>query len=211
MQSDLHKLDDPTRRQFMSGAAKTFLGVSLLPGAAFAAGGQDRGLPTRKKPAKKIIYLYMSGGMTHLDTLDPKPDAAPEYRGNLGAIKTSADGVRVSEYLPNLAKHMHHAAVVNSLHSKTGAHAQARYLMRTNYAKRGTIKHPHMGAWLLRYEDRINRQLPGFVSINSGSQSAGGGFFGPSFEPLVIGRPDAGLQDSRRRNGVGIHDSIGSR
>ena len=55
----------------MSGVAKTFLGVSLFPGAAFAAGGNDRKLPVRKNPAKKIIYLYMSGGMSHLDTFDP--------------------------------------------------------------------------------------------------------------------------------------------
>lgn len=181
----------------MSGVAKTFLGVSLFPGAAFAAGGNDRKLPVRKNPAKKIIYLYMSGGMSHLDTFDPKPDAASEYRGNLGVIKTSADGVRVSEYLPRIARHMDKGAIINSLHSRTGAHAQARYLMRTNYDKRGTIKHPHMGAWLLKYQDRINKQLPGFVSINSGSRSAGGGFFGANFEPLVVGKPGAGLQNSK--------------
>ncbi len=197
MHSTIQKLDDPGRREFMSGVAKTFLGVSLIPGAAFAAGGNDRKLPVRKNPAKKIIYLYMSGGMSHLDTFDPKPDAASEYRGNLGVIKTSADGVRVSEYLPRIARHMDKGAIINSLHSRTGAHAQARYLMRTNYDKRGTIKHPHMGAWLLKYQDRINKQLPGFVSINSGSRSAGGGFFGANFEPLVVGKPGAGLQNSK--------------
>lgn len=197
MHSTIQKLDDPGRREFMSGVAKTFLGVSLFPGAAFAAGGNDRKLPVRKNPAKKIIYLYMSGGMSHLDTFDPKPDAASEYRGNLGVIKTSADGVRVSEYLPRIARHMDKGAIINSLHSRTGAHAQARYLMRTNYDKRGTIKHPHMGAWLLKYQDRINKQLPGFVSINSGSRSAGGGFFGANFEPLVVGKPGAGLQNSK--------------
>ena len=197
MHSTIQKLDDPGRREFMSGVAKTFLGVSLFPGAAFAAGGNDRKLPVRKNPAKKIIYLYMSGGMSHLDTFDPKPDAASEYRGNLGVIKTSADGVRVSEYLPRISRHMDKGAIINSLHSRTGAHAQARYLMRTNYDKRGTIKHPHMGAWLLKYQDRINKQLPGFVSINSGSRSAGGGFFGANFEPLVVGKPGAGLQNSK--------------
>ena len=92
---------------------------------------------------------------------------------------------------------MDKGAIINSLHSRTGAHAQARYLMRTNYDKRGTIKHPHMGAWLLKYQDRINKQLPGFVSINSGSRSAGGGFFGANFEPLVVGKPGAGLQNSK--------------
>ena len=202
MQSTIQKLDEPTRRDFISGAAKTLLGVSMIPGVAFAAGGKDRKLPVRKNPAKKIIYLYMSGGMSHLDTFDPKPEAASEYRGELGVIKTSADGVRISEYLPGIARHMDKGAIINSLHSRTGAHAQARYLMRTNYSKRGTIKHPHMGAWLLKYQDRINKQLPGFVSINTGSRSAGAGFFGANFEPLVVGKPGAGLQNSVHFTGV---------
>ena len=133
MKSTLNQFDEPSRRQFMSGVAKTFLGVGLLPGAsAFAAGGVDRQIPLRKKPAKKIIYLYMSGGMSHLDTFDPKPEADAEFRGNLNAIKTNADGVRISEYLPKLARHMDKAAIVNSLHSRTGAHDQGQYLMRTS-------------------------------------------------------------------------------
>lgn len=203
MQSKLKQLDDSTRRQFMSGLAKTFLGVGLLPGASvFAAGGEDRGIPLRKKPAKKIIYLYMSGGMSHLDTFDAKPDADAAIRGNLSAIKTNADGVRISEYLPKLARHMDKAVIINSLHSRTGAHDQGQYLMRTNYEKRGTIKHPHMGAWLLKYQDRINQQLPGFVAINSGSRNVGSGFFGSTYQPLVIGRPDSGLQDSAHFRGV---------
>ena len=203
MQSSLNRLDEPTRRDFMSGFAKTFLGVGLLPGAsASAAGGEDRNIPLRKKPAKKIIYLYMSGGMSHLDTFDVKPDADAEIRGDLEAIKTNADGVRISEYLPKLAGHMDKAAIVNSLHSRTGAHAQGQYLMRTNYEKRGTIKHPHMGAWLLKYHDRINTQLPGFVAINSGSRAVGSGFFGSAYSPLVIGRPESGLQDSAHYRGV---------
>ena len=203
MKSKLNQLDDPDRRQFMSGLAKTFLGVGLLPGAsALAAGGIDRQIPLRKKPAKKIIYLYMSGGMSHLDTFDPKPEAEAAIRGNLNAIKTKADGVRISEYLPKLAAHMDKAVIVNSLHSRTGAHDQGQYLMRTNYEKRGTIKHPHMGAWLLKYQDRINKQLPGFVAINSGSRNVGSGFFGSSYAPLVIGRPDAGLQNSAHYSSV---------
>ncbi|HAA87412.1 MAG TPA: DUF1501 domain-containing protein, partial [Verrucomicrobiales bacterium] len=173
------------RRSFMVGAAKTFLGVNVLSSISVGAGGKDRKIPVRKNPAKKIIYLYMSGGMSHLDTFDPKPEAPSEIKGDLSSIKTSADGIRVSEYLPKIAKHMDKVAVVNSLHSKTGAHEQARYLMKTNYSKRGTIQHPHMGAWLLKYEDRINHQLPGFVSIASGSKAPGAGFFGVNCEPLI--------------------------
>ena len=122
-----------TRRAFLARAAQAYLGVNLLSQDLLGAGGNDRKIPSRKNPAKKVIYLYMSGGMSHLDTFDPKPEASPEIRGDLSTIKTSADGVRVSEYLPKMAKHMDKVAVVNSLHSKQGAHEQARYLMTVSY------------------------------------------------------------------------------
>ncbi len=192
------KLDDLSRRRFLSGAARTFLGVGLLPGslASLHAAAGDVKVAPRQTPAKNLIYLYMSGGMSHLDTFDTKPEASPEYRGELTTLKTSADGVRVSQYLPNMAQHMDKAVVINSLSSTTGAHAEAAYLMRTSYKKRGTIKHPHLGAWNVKFNGRINQTLPGFVTVNSGSNAVGRGFFEPEFEPLAIGKPDSGLQYS---------------
>ena len=85
--------DDFSRRQFVAQAAKTFLGVSALPlclKKAHAAGrlGSET-VPTNRPLARNIIYLYMSGGMTHLDTLDPKPGT--EQGGPVKAIKTKAD------------------------------------------------------------------------------------------------------------------------
>ena len=55
--------------------------------------------------AKHVIYLYMSGGMTHIDTFDPKPDAPEDVRGPVTAIKTNADGIQLGHCLPLLAKH----------------------------------------------------------------------------------------------------------
>ena len=74
----------------MVGAAKTFLGVNVLSNISVGAGGKDRKIPLRKNPAKKVIYLYMAGGMSHLDTFDPKPEAPSEIKGDLSSIKTSA-------------------------------------------------------------------------------------------------------------------------
>jgi len=79
----------------------------LFSNRAFAAG---EGSATAKQvaTARNVIYLYMSGGQSHLDTWDPKPDNK-EVMGATKAIKTSADGVQISEYLPRMAKQMHHA------------------------------------------------------------------------------------------------------
>ena len=108
-----NKSDELTRRHFMSATAQGLLGVGLLPAASWAA-DLSAGSTLRRKPtARNVIYLYMSGGMTHLDTFDPKP--GHENGGPVKAIPTSADGVMISEYLPLLAGHMDKAAIVRSL------------------------------------------------------------------------------------------------
>ena len=198
MKELLQSSNELTRRRFAQGAASTFLGVGMLPTSSrlFAAG---EGASTARQiaTAKRVIYLYMGGGMTHLDTFDTKPGA--ETQGPTKEIDTSADGLRISEYLPRLAKHGHHLGIVNSLTSKTGAHQQANYLMHTSYEMRGTIKHPAMGAWLLKFHERDNKTLPANVVIGGGSRHPGAGFFESKYGPVMIGDPNRGLQNVRSR------------
>jgi uncharacterized protein (DUF1501 family) len=195
--------DELSRRHFISGAAMSLLGVGSLPLLESLAAAQETpGSPAPLRPAtaKNVIYLFMSGGMTHLDTFDLKPGAATQ--GPTEAIKTNADGVQISSHLPNLARHMDKIAVINSLNSTQGAHAQGQYFMHTSYTLRGTIKHPTMGAWLNLMGGRQNPNLPGHVQIGGGSNGASAGFLESRFAPLPIGDPAGGLQDSARAAGV---------
>ena len=191
--------DELSRRRFISRAASSLLGVGLFPashlftGSAQAAGkgaSALRQIPT----AKRVIYLYMEGGMSHLDTLDPKPGVD---EGPTRAIKTSADGIRISEYLPRVSRQMHHACLVRSLSSTQGAHQQGNYFMHTSYSLRGTIRHPSMGAWLQKFQGKHNPMLPGSVVIGNASRHPGAGFFESRFAPLMISNPQDGLQNSR--------------
>ena len=68
--SDFNRYDEPTRRRFLSNAAKMYLGVNLFPALGNLASAAPAAAATPK--AKSVIYLYMSGGMSHLDTFDPK-------------------------------------------------------------------------------------------------------------------------------------------
>jgi hypothetical protein len=72
-------------------------------------------VPVSSPRAKSIILIWLSGGASHIDTWDMKPDAPAEYRGEFKPIATSAPGVRLCEHLPLLAKQAHHLAIVNSL------------------------------------------------------------------------------------------------
>lgn len=189
--------DEVTRRAFAAMAAKTFLGVGLAPLVGESLLAADK---TASGTATNVIYLYMSGGMTHLDTLDPKPGS--ETQGPVEAIRTNVSGIQISEYLPNLARHMDKAAIVRSLSSTQGAHERGRYFMRTSYTQRGTIRHPAMGAWVLRLSGKRNKSLPGNVRIGGDSRHPGAGFMEAQYAPLPIGDPAAGLQNSKLPRGV---------
>jgi uncharacterized protein (DUF1501 family) len=189
-----NKMDDSSRREFLSYSALACLGVAVGPSKI--------NVLVNNPTAKKVIYLFMNGGMSHLDTFDPKPESKAEA-GPLKAIKTAADGVRVSEYFPLLAKQMDKICLIRSMNSTTGAHGPGQYIMRTSYAQRATIRHPGMGAWLMAHGGgRSNSTLPGNVVINGGSQHPGSGFMESKFAPLPIGKPASGLENSKLARGV---------
>ncbi|HYF01667.1 MAG TPA: DUF1501 domain-containing protein [Planctomycetota bacterium] len=195
-------LDDVSRRSFLSRAALSLLGVGSVPFLERMAQAQDIG-PVPLRPgakAKNVIYLFMSGGMTHLDTFDLKPGA--ETQGPTEATKTSADGVLINKLFVKLAKQMHHVVAVNSMTSTQGAHAQGQYFMHTSYAPRATIKHPSIGAWLNLMAGARNPNLPGHVAIGGGNNGASAGWMESRFGPLPIGNPAAGLQNSKRPSNV---------
>src|SRR5581483_7137770 len=86
--------------------------------------------------AKHVIWLQMVGGMSHIDTFDPKTGAT---KGPKGAISTKA-GFQISEYLPKTAAVANKICVIRSMTAKVGVHAAAQYVIRTGYEQRGTVK-----------------------------------------------------------------------
>ncbi|MEY4034283.1 MAG: hypothetical protein RL492_1477 [Verrucomicrobiota bacterium] len=188
--------DELTRRSFIASAAKAFLGVGLLPGVFAGLSAQSES-PGGK--AKRIIYLYMDGGMSHVDTLDPKQG---EVAGPTKSVKSSAAGIRLGEYLSRTAQLMHLGTVVRSLTSNQGAHEQGNYFMHTSYQLRGTISHPSMGAWLSHFKGPGNPSLPASVYIGNASRHPGAGFFPPAHAPLFVNNPENGLRDVVRPAGL---------
>ncbi|MDP4638657.1 MAG: DUF1501 domain-containing protein, partial [Verrucomicrobiales bacterium] len=103
---------DLSRRHFVTSAAKSFLGVSALgalPGLSRAAGAGASPLK-QVATAKRVIYLYMDGGMSHLDTFDPKTDAA--VMGPTKRLDTPVDDLKLSDNLPLLRRHAEKLAVI---------------------------------------------------------------------------------------------------
>lgn len=187
------------RRQFIAGAANTFLGVtalSQLGSKALAIPGENTSSLKQVPTARNVIYLYMTGGMSHLDTWDPKADNA-DVMGLTKTLNTKVDGMRLSENIPLLARHADKLAVIRGMNSTQGAHEQGNYYMHTSYTQRSSIRHPSMGAWLQKFQDRGNPTLPGSVMIGNDSRHPGAGFFESRFAPLMINDPESGISNVR--------------
>ena len=205
MTSELN--DFVSRRMFMEYAARTMLGVTILPvGIANAAddkaankkdekvSSSSANSVAKEGSSKHVIFLYMNGAMTHLDTFDLKPGR--ETQGQTKGIATNVPGMQFGETLPELARLASEMAVIRSLHTETGDHEGGRYFMRTSYKEIASIRHPGMGAWALKILGRQNRTLPDNVLIGGEARHPGAGFLEPAFTPVPVGDPNAGLQNT---------------
>src|SRR5436309_1037450 len=117
------------RRHFL----KHMAGFSLmaLPGMQFVQ-RLRAATPLLKKENKSIIVLWMSGGPSHMDTWDLKPEST--NGGQFKPAKTSVPGIEISEHLPTVAKQMQHLSLIRSLVTNEGSHERGRVLMHTAYA-----------------------------------------------------------------------------
>jgi hypothetical protein len=168
---------------------------SMLDGARAAETAQGGpGSPGFGK-AKKVIFLWMNGGMTHIDTWDPKTG---DTKGPTDPIKGKGQVDFLGGTMENMAKVSDKITIVRSMSSKTGVHEAGTYIMKTGYEPRGTIVHPCMGSWASNFLGRIKGvTLPDSVVVNSGSSYPGSGFFPPALSPVPISNPETGLQNIR--------------
>ena len=201
MKTELNRLNDVSRREFMLRTAKTALGVSLLPvgsslvRAAGTAGTTGPGTPGFGK-AKHVIFLWMNGGMTHIDTWDPKDGPTKGPTDPIKANAGSGNMDRLGGTMEKMAKVANKFSIIRSMSSKTGVHDQGTYVMKTGYEPRGTIVHPGMGAWGSHFLGRIKGvTLPDSVVVNSGNAFPGAGFFPTTTSPIPISNPESGLQN----------------
>ena len=190
MKKILNSLDAQTRRQFVERCAATSFGLSILPTAHLTAAESTDPKPAAFGKAKSVIWLMLNGGLSHIDSLDPKQGKS---KGPAKAINTSAD-FQVTEFFPKFATVANRVCVIRSMEAKIGVHKPAQYFMRTAYEPRGTILHPNLGAWGSHYLGRSSKNLPSSVCINRRSDQ-GNGFFPSSYAPLAIGDPTKGIND----------------
>lgn len=179
--SMIRSFQEFSRRDLMRIAATSVAGLgasSLMPRLMAAAQGA--------KPAKACILLWMSGGPSQLETLDPKPGHA--NGGPTKSIKTSVSGIEISDNLPKVAALMNDMALIRSMQTREGDHMRATQLMMTGYRPmNGSIDYPVLGSMVAQRFESSSSALPGFVSIAGNRDSSlGSGFLGPKYSPLFV-------------------------
>jgi uncharacterized protein (DUF1501 family) len=169
----------PSRRRFLH----------LAAGSAFALGWPGR-LAARAEELKKqnraCILLWMAGGPSQFETLDPKPGAPTQ--GPTTAIRTAVPGIHVAEHMPRMAGVMNDLAVIRSMTSTEGNHGRATYLLHTSFPPSGGIVHPGFGSLVAQQLGPAEFDLPLAVSISG--QTVGSSFLGIRYSPFVVTDPN---------------------
>lgn len=213
---DTAGLNGLSRRELLRNTACGFGHVALLSWLATSAQGDAGVSPLAPKPphfpakARRVIFLFMHGGVSHVDTFDPKPKlvemngqpsplAKPKFEfaptGNLLAspwkfARHGQSGIEVSELFPQLASVIDEICVIRSMNGGDQvSHGPALLNLNTGS---GVFARPSLGAWALYGLGSENENLPGFVSLSpslyhGGAQNYGAAFLPASFQGTRIG------------------------
>jgi hypothetical protein len=176
-----------SRRDLLTVGSLSLLGLSLPQFLRLRSAAADT---KNALPERNCILLFMNGGPSHIDTWDPKPEAPEEYRGEFGAIETTASGVRISEHLPKMAQHAHRYALVRAVTSPEGSHERACHYMLTGYRELPTLQFPAYGSVVLR-ETGFRNSLPPYVAVPQTLRGGGTGYMSAVYQPFSAGNPGA--------------------
>ena len=111
--------------------------------------------------AKSCIIIYLWGGMSHLESLDLKPNAPAEVRGLFNPIETVVPGIEIGEHLPLLSRHTDKLAIVRSIHHDDAAHGRGMYWNLTGHKPpRGAAFNLEITAAIDGQSSRIGGMLP---------------------------------------------------
>jgi hypothetical protein len=166
-----------SRRSALAAGGATLLGMSVK--GLLAATGKDH-----EAKAEHVILFWNGGGMSHIDTWDPKPGRPTG--GELSSIKTSAPGVEISEIFPTLAEQMHHCALIRSIAGTQGDHGRATHHVQTSYLPFPNLVYPGFGS-VVTHELPNLGDLPAYISISG--QAPRAGYLGQKCEAYYVSNP----------------------
>ena len=178
-----------SRRGTLKASIAGLAGLSLPALLASQDAAAKAGQPLGKK---SCILIWMTGGPSQIDTLDPKPDAPPEIRGPFETIGTKLPGIRFCEYLPKIAGMMDKLTVIRSVDCRFSNHEPNMVMQTANLANEPRTnpeaKHyPAIASLVAKLRGPNDPAMPPYVVLNmkSSSHVAFAGDAGKQYEPLI--------------------------
>lgn len=169
--------------------------------------------------AKRVIFLFMQGGPSHLDTFDWKPELMKsggktasnnnKDKGKSGPLLVpqfkfaprGKSGLPISDLFPELSRHADDLCLLNGMHTSNAAHPQATIALHTGSVN---FVRPSIGSWVTYGLGSENENLPGFVTINpvglGGAQNYGSSFLPASYQGTRVDLEAGGILDIRNRH-----------
>jgi hypothetical protein len=152
--------------------------------------GAEHGEPAK---AASLIFLFLHGGLSTIDTFDLKPDAPAEFRGEFGPIPTNVPGIQVCEHLPKLARHMEKFSLIRSFRHPDSNHGPADHYMFTGYAPTAGFnpslkpnnQRPSHGSIIAR-KLGPRGSVPAYVCLPKLHPSGGSAYLGSNVAPFTI-------------------------
>jgi uncharacterized protein (DUF1501 family) len=178
-----------SRRRFLAGSAA---GLGML-----GFGDMVRAAGEIERQHKRVLVIFMAGGLSQLESWDPKPGT--NTGGPFQAIPTSVPGTHISELLPYSAQQMHRLALVRGINNQENDHGKGAYFMQTGRRQTPAERFPHLGSVIAKQMAPENSPLPGYIHITprgeSGFSRGDAAFLGPRFASVTLadGHPPPNL------------------
>jgi hypothetical protein len=174
-------------------ARRQFMGSLAAIGASACAGGlgifsTPAIAEQLKSDQKRIVVFNMAGGLSQLESWDPKAGTATG--GPFRAIPTSVPGIHISELLPDTAKQMHHLCLVRGVNTSEDDHGKGAYMMMTGRRQNPASDYPQIGAVAAKALKPANTSLPGHILITPGGGGGRGNdaaYLGPKYASVQLG------------------------
>lgn len=177
------------RRAFLASAGLGTAGLATGLGGILM--GQPEIANSIHRGHKRVLNIFLHGGVSQLETWDPKPNT--DTGGPFRAIATSVPGLQICELLPHTAQQMHHLAVIRSLDTRNGDHGRGVVEMTTGRTQMPGAEFPHLGAVTAKALTPADFTLPGHILVRSSpgkrnveSEFHKAAYLGPRFANLTI-------------------------
>lgn len=209
-----------TRRELLKTASCGF-GYMALAGMASQAAAEESPLAAKQPhfpaKAKRVIFMFMQGAPSHVDTFDYKPKLAadsgkddPSAKGKsrkllkspFKFVNSGKSGLPIADIFPNLSKQADDLCIINGMNTDVPNHPQASLMLHTGNFQ---FVRPSLGSWVLYGLGTTNQELPGYLTINpvtkvGGAQNYGSAFLPASFQGTRIGGEGEQLATAKLTN-----------